>query len=525
MLSSNHLSAMLCEQIADFRFGLRPVSIGSVTQVGDGIVQMSGLTDVMVGELVGFAVGEDEPIWGMALNLEANSVGAIVLGDHERIQVGCDVHSLGRVVSVPTGETLLRRVVDPLGRPVDGLGGTDDEGFVRSGSHRPIEYPAHGVIERSPVNVPLVSGIKVIDALVPIGRGQRELIIGDRQTGKSTLALDAILAQNHEDVLCIYVAIGQKLSSIARTVAILEDNGALEHTIVVSADANTPVALQYIAPYSGCAMAEEFMSHGRDVLIVYDDLTKHAWAYRQISLLLRRPPGREAFPGDIFYLHARLLERAGHLDAEHGGGSITALPIIETQMGDLAAYIPTNVISITDGQIYLEEDLFHAGVRPAVNAGLSVSRVGGAAQWPAMKSVAGDLRLGMAQYRELAQFAQFGTELDQATQASLDRGARIREILKQDQHGPVEIPDQIALFYAASRGYLDDLPVDEVRTFEAGLMRFLNQRRQGLRNAITIQRQISPELERRLRDTIMEFKREYRSPPSGATLDPDAVSG
>jgi len=497
MMTKEELSKALLRQLDTFRFRLQPVSMGTVTQIGDGVVRISGLKDVMVGEMLRFADGTA----GMALNLERNSVGAIVMGHHEGIAEGSTVESLGQVVSVPVGQALMGRVVDALGRPID------DGPPIRSNRLRPVERVAPGVIERERINVPMQTGIKAIDALVPIGRGQRELIIGDRQTGKTTLAVDAILNQHGDDVLCVYVAIGQKLSNVARVVSILQRHGAMEHTVVMVAEASAPAALQYIAPYAGCAIAEEYMNQGRDVLIVYDDLTKHAWAYRQISLILRRPPGREAFPGDIFYLHARLLERAGRLGEVQGGGSITALPIIETQMGDLAAYIPTNVISITDGQIFLEEELFHSGVRPAINAGLSVSRVAGSAQTRAMKSVAGQLRLDMAQFRELAAFSQFGTDLDQATQDVLDRGARIREVLKQDQHKPVESEDQIALFYALTRGHLDDVPVAEIADFEQQFIHYLHERRQGLRNAISIQQALSPEIERDLEGTIRDFKR------------------
>ncbi|NLG28915.1 MAG: F0F1 ATP synthase subunit alpha, partial [Chloroflexi bacterium] len=394
----------------------------------------------------------------------------------------------------------LGRVVDPLGRPLDG------KGPIRASQVRPIEWPAARIIDRAPVNEPLQTGIKAIDALVPIGRGQRELIIGDRQTGKTTIALDTILNQHRDDVLCIYVAIGQRLSTIAQVVNTLERNGALEHTIVVSADASAPAALQYIAPYAGCAMGEDLMYGGRDVLIIYDDLTKHAWAYRQISLLLRRPPGREAYPGDVFYLHSRLLERSAHLDDAHGGGSLTALPIVETQLGDLAAYVPTNIISITDGQIFLEEELFHSGMRPAINAGLSVSRVGGAAQVRAMKSVAGQLRLELAQYREMAVFAQFGTEIDQATQLALERGSRLREVLKQGPHLPVALEDQVALYYAVTRGHLDDVPLGKVAVFERQFLDYLRRKRQSLRQAITIQRELSEQIERMLVDAITDFQ-------------------
>ncbi|MFH1085188.1 MAG: F0F1 ATP synthase subunit alpha, partial [Chloroflexota bacterium] len=436
----------------------------------------------------------------LALNLEEGGVGAIVLGPCDHIREGSSVRALGQVASVPVGNGLLGRVVDPLGRPMD------EEGPLRTNRERLVEAIAPRIIDRTPVHQPLQTGLKAIDALVPIGRGQRELIIGDRQTGKTAIAIDTILNQRLDDVLCVYVAIGQKLSSVVQVVETLRRQGALGHTVIVSADAGSPVALQYLAPYAGCAIAEEFMYAGRDALIVYDDLTKHAWAYRQMSLILRRPPGREAFPGDIFYLHARLLERAAKLGPALGGGSLTALPIIETQMGDLAAYIPTNVISITDGQIYLEQDLFHAGVRPAISAGLSVSRVGGAAQVPAMKQVAGELRLALAQQRELAIFAQFGTEIDAATQATLDRGARIREILKQDLHRPVELEDQIAVLYAATHGALDDYPLATAMRFEREFIAFLHEQGQGLRNAIAIQQQLSTEIETMLDEMIAEFK-------------------
>ncbi len=490
------VSAVMREQVRNFKFALRPVSIGTVSEVGDGIVHISGLRDVMVGEMLEF---EDETL-GMALNLNLHSVGAIVLGSHERIIEGSTVRALGQVASVPVGSALLGRVVNALGSPID------EKGPIRTSRLRPVERVAPGVITRAPVRTPLLTGIKAIDALVPIGRGQRELIIGDRQTGKTTLAVDTILNQREDDVLCIYVAIGQRLSSVARVVDMFEHFGAMKHTIVVVADASSPAALQYLAPYAGCAMAEEFMESGRDVLIVYDDLTKHAWAYRQLSLLLRRPPGREAYPGDVFYLHARLLERAGHLSDALGGGSMTALPIIETQMGDLAAYIPTNVISITDGQIFLEEELFHSGVRPAISAGLSVSRVGGAAQYQALKAVAGQLRLEMAQFRELEAFAQFGTELDRSTQQVLDRGMRIREILKQAPHKPATFKEQVVIFFTATHGYLDDVSLQDVTRFEERFVEFLQTKQLGLRGPMGTQREFSPELEQLLHETIREFK-------------------
>lgn len=487
----------LLEEVRSFEFPLRPVSMGVVTEVSDGIVRLAGLADVMVGEMVRF---EDGTL-GMALNLEESTVGAIVLGDHRGILEGSMAEALGMVVSVPVGEALLGRVIDPLGRPLD------RQDPLEALQMRPLERVAPGIADRAPVNVPLQTGIKAIDALVPIGRGQRELIIGDRQTGKTTIAVDTILNQHRDDVLCVYVAIGQKMSSIAQVVRTLEVGGAMDHTVVVAAEAGAPASLQYLAPYAGCAIAEAFMERGRDVLVVYDDLTKHAWAYRQISLLLRRPPGREAFPGDIFYLHARLLERAGRLTPEKGGGSMTALPIVETQLGDLTAYIPTNIISITDGQIYLESGLFNAGVRPAINAGLSVSRVGGAAQSPAMKAVAGQMRLDLAQYRELAAFAQFGTELDRATQATLERGARFVEVLKQPQHSPIPLEDQVALFFAATRGYLDDVPVEAIGEFERQFLAFLRTSRQRVRNAIVLQNALTPEIEQMLTEAVEEFKR------------------
>ncbi|MEA3408431.1 MAG: F0F1 ATP synthase subunit alpha [Chloroflexota bacterium] len=490
------ISHMLRQQIKSFDVALRPVSVGTVTEAGDGIVHISGLHNIMMGEMVAF---EDETL-GMVLNLEEETVAAIVLGDYDEILEDSTVRALGHVASVPVGNALLGRVVDALGRPMD------EKGPLNTNRSRSVERPVPDIIDRVPVNVPLETGIKSVDALVPIGRGQRELIIGDRQTGKTTLAIDTILHQHRDDVLCVYVVIGQELSNVAQVVRTLEEHDALPHTVVVVAAASSPVALQYLAPYAGCSMAEEFMEQGRDVLIVYDDLTKHAWAYRQISLLLRRPPGREAFPGDIFYLHARLLERAGRLNEALGGGSLTALPIIETQMGDISAYIPTNVISITDGQIFLDDEAFNRGMRPAIDAGLSVSRVGGAAQCPAMKDIAGELRLEMARFRELEEFAQFGAELERSTQESLARGRRIREILKQPQHSPMPLVDQVVVLYAITHGYLDDVEVEDVGRFERHLMRFLHQERQGLRNAISIQRELFPDLEQRLQETLDFFK-------------------
>ena len=498
MGNMDDLSLRLLRQIKRFQYSLEPVSVGTVAAVGDGIARISGLGGVFIGEMLRFEGGT----LGMVLNLERETVGAIVLGADESVDEGSEAWATGEPLSVPVGDTLLGRVVNALGEPLDELGPLEPS------RHRPIESAAPAIIDRTPVNVPLQTGIKAIDALVPIGRGQRELIVGDRQTGKTTLALDAILHQRGNGVLCVYVAIGQKLANVAQVVRILREHDALDHTIIVTEDASAPASLQYLAPYSGCAMAEEFMESGRDALIVYDDLTKHAWAYRQISLLLRRPPGREAYPGDIFYLHARLLERAARLNASLGGGSMTALPIIETQLGDIASYIPTNVIAITDGQIYLENELFNAGIRPAINAGLSVSRVGGAAQHPAMSSVAGRMRLDLAGYRELAAFAQFGTELDAATQHVLDRGARVREILKQDQHVGVDVGDQILLMYAVANGHLDDVPMDEIAGFEKGLIRYYHQGHHSqLRDAIAVRHELTPELEHGLDEVIEDFQK------------------
>ncbi|MHB1319050.1 MAG: F0F1 ATP synthase subunit alpha [Anaerolineae bacterium] len=484
------------EEIARFTYTPQLVSMGTVIDVGESIVHVSGLRQVMVGEILRFENGT----LGMALNLTVDSVGAIIMGPNEGIVRGGNVQALGYVASVPVGEQLLGRVVDALGRPVDG------KGPISSARVRPVEYAAPGIIERAPVNQPLITGIKAVDALVPIGRGQRQLIIGDRQTGKTTMAVDAILNQLPNDVLCVYVAIGQKLSTVAQVVSALDASGALEHTVVVTAEASAPAALQYIAPYAGCAMAEEFMYSGRDTLIVYDDLTKHAWAYRQLSLLLRRPPGREAYPGDVFYLHARLLERAGQLDDERGGGSMTALPIVETQLGDLAAYIPTNIISITDGQIFLETELFHSGIRPAVNAGLSVSRVGGAAQSRAMQQVAGQIRLDMAQYRELQAFSQFGTDLDATTQTALGRGARLVELIKQSQHTFLAPQDQIVVFYAATHGYLNDIAIEDVQEYEALLVQYLTRERQSVRNAVAFEGRMSPQVEQALDMALNDFR-------------------
>jgi len=467
-----------------------------VLEVGDGIARASGLAGVMANEIVEFENG----VHGLAFNLEADNVGIIIMGDYTEIEEGDQVRSTGRIVSVPVGEGLIGRVVNALGEPIDG------KGPIQFSGYRPVERIAPNVVVRKEVDTPVQTGIKAIDAMIPIGRGQRELIIGDRQTGKTALAIDTIINQKGKNLICIYVAIGQKLSSIAQVVATLERYGAMEHTIVVVASASEPAALQYLAPYAGCAMGEEFMEQGKDALIVYDDLSKHAWAYRQVSLLLRRPPGREAYPGDIFYLHSRLLERAAKLHPDYGGGSLTALPIIETQAGDVSAYIPTNVISITDGQIYLESDLFYAGIRPALNVGISVSRVGGKAQAKAMRQVAGKLKLEMAQYRELAAFAQFGSDLDRATRAQLERGMRIQEVLKQPQYEPVPLDHQVMVLFAVTNNYLDDVPVEKIRDFEMAFRRFMDTAHPEVGQAIMRDLALSDMTVQQLRSAIEEFK-------------------
>jgi F-type H+/Na+-transporting ATPase subunit alpha len=459
---------------------LRPqvVNVGTVMSVGDGVARIEGLEQAMASELLEFPVkrGRDEPVYGIALNLEREAVSAIILGDYLSIEEGDQVNSTGRVISVPVGQELVGRVVNALGQAID------DKGPISTGTLRPIERIAPGVITRQPVDTPVQTGILAIDSMIPIGRGQRELIIGDRQTGKSAVAIDTIINQKGKELVCIYVAIGQKRAQVAQIVGTLEQHGAMDYTIVVVASASESAALQYIAPYAGCSIGEEIMENGvqiggklvKDALIVYDDLSKHAQAYRQVSLLLRRPPGREAYPGDVFYLHSRLLERAARLNDEHGGGSLTALPLIETQANDVSAYIPTNVISITDGQIYLESDLFNAGIRPALNVGLSVSRVGGAAQTRAMRAVAGKLKLDLAQFRDLAAFAQFASDLDPATKAQLDRGQRLQEVLKQPQYQPIPIEDQVAVIYAATNGYLDQVPVSKVNQWKADFWQYLH---------------------------------------------------
>lgn len=491
------IAAIIRQQIEQFGAQVSMVDVGVVVEVGDGIARIHGLSGAKYNELLQFANGAI----GIALNLEEDTVGAIILGDWMHIKEGDEVHCTGKIAQVPVGEALIGRVVDALGQPIDG------KGPIKTTKVLPIERIAPNVVLRKSVDTPVQTGIKAIDSMIPIGRGQRELIIGDRSTGKSAIAMDTIINQKGGNLYCIYVAIGQKSSKIAQSVAVLEKYGAMAHTIVVAATASDSVALQYLAPYSGCAMGEEFMEQGKDALVIYDDLSKHAWSYRQLSLLLRRPAGREAYPGDVFYLHSRLLERAAKMAPDHGGGSLTALPIIETQAGDISAYIPTNVISITDGQIYLETDLFNAGIRPAMNVGLSVSRVGGAAQTKAMKQVAGRLRLDLAQFRELAAFAQFGTaDLDKATKAQLERGQRITEILKQPQYSPVSLEKQVTILYAVVNGYMDDVALNKAASFEEQFHRFMEDRYPSLLKTIAAEKKLSTETEEALKAAIKECK-------------------
>ncbi|MFM9413495.1 F0F1 ATP synthase subunit alpha [Peptococcus simiae] len=494
----DEISSILKEQIRDYDQAVETSEVGTVIEVGDGIARVHGLSNAMVNELLEFPGG----VQGMAQNLEEDNIGCIILGDFSHIKDGDPVKRTGRIVEVPVGEALIGRVVNAIGEPIDGKGPLDTD------KTRPVENVASGVITRKEVNEPLQTGLKAIDALVPIGRGQRELIIGDRQTGKTAIAIDTIINQRNEDVICIYVAIGQKASTVANVVSQLESFGAMDYTIVVAATAAEPAPMLYLAPYAGAAMGEEFMFNGKDVLIVYDDLSKQAVAYREISLLLRRPPGREAYPGDVFYLHSRLLERAAKLEDKYGGGSMTALPIIETQASDVSAYIPTNVISITDGQIFLETDLFYAGMRPAINAGISVSRVGGSAQIKAMKKIAGNLRIDLAQYNELKAFAQFGSDLDEATKATLARGERISELLKQKQYSPMPVEDQVVAIYAVSRGYVDDIPVDELARFEHELLSYMKggQTADTVLKVIRETGQMPEETEQALKDAITSFK-------------------
>ncbi|HHV27374.1 F0F1 ATP synthase subunit alpha [Anaerosalibacter bizertensis] len=499
-LRPEEISSVIKEQIKRYDKKLDMVDIGTVIQVGDGIARIHGLEGCMAGELIEFP-GE---VYGMALNLEEDNVGCVLLGSDKDIKEGDTVKRTGRIMEVPVGDVMVGRVVNALGQPIDG------KGPINATKFRPVERIAPGVITRKSVSEPLQTGIKSIDSMFPIGRGQRELIIGDRQTGKTAVAIDTILNQKGEDVICIYVAIGQKRSTVAQIVDVLEKHGAMDYSIVVSATASELAPLQYIAPYSGVSMGEEFMDNGKDVLIIYDDLSKHAIAYRAMSLLLRRPPGREAFPGDVFYLHSRLLERSAKLDDKYGGGSITALPIIETLAGDISAYIPTNVISITDGQIFLETDLFFSGQRPAINTGLSVSRVGGAAQMKAMKKVAGQLKLELAQYRELAAFAQFGSELDKDTKERLDQGERIMEILKQPQYSPMSAEHQVLILYAAINKYLSDIPVEKMGQFEKEFINFVDNNYPDITKNIKETEDLTEETEERLKEAIEEFKKSFQ---------------
>jgi F-type H+-transporting ATPase subunit alpha len=492
--------SILKQQIEQFGTAVTMVDVGTVIEVGDGIARIHGLSSAKYNELLQFP----NDIIGIALNLEEDSVSAVILGDYAGIKEGDEVKCTGRIAEVPVGEAMVGRVVDSLGRPIDG------KGAIKSDKTRPIERVAPNVVLRAPVDTPVQTGIKAVDSMFPIGRGQRELIIGDRSTGKTAIALDTIINQKGGDLICIYVAIGQKVSQVARVVATLNNYGAMEHTIVVAASSSESVALQYLAPYAGCAMGEEFMEQGKDVLIIYDDLSKHAWAYRQLSLLLRRPPGREAYPGDVFYLHSRLLERAAKYDTEYGGGSLTALPVIETQAGDVSAYIPTNVISITDGQLYLETDLFNAGIKPAMNVGISVSRVGSKAQTSAMKKVAGRLKLDMGQYREVAAFAQFGTaELDKATRSQLERGQRIQEVLKQGQFVPVPLDKQVMILYAVINGYLDEVPVDKITAFEEEFYRFMDASYPDIGKSIARDKDLSDKAEEKLKKAVKEFEQGF----------------
>ena len=495
------ISELLKRQISDFEKKVDVSEVGSVVTVGDGISRVYGLDNCMAMELLEFPNG----VFGMALNLEEDSVGAVLFGDDSLVKEGDVVKRTGKIMSVPVGDAVVGRALNAIGQPIDG------KGPIESKETRIVDVVAPGIIQRQPVREPLQTGLKAIDSMIPIGRGQRELIIGDRQTGKTAVAIDAIINQKGGDVVCIYVAIGQKRSNIVNTMKILEENGAMEHTIIVSSTASEPAPLQYIAPYTGCTMGEYFRDKGRHALIVYDDLSKQATAYRQLSLLLRRPPGREAFPGDVFYLHSRLLERSSKLHDDLGGGSLTALPIIETQAGDVSGYIPTNVISITDGQIYLEPELFYAGIRPAVNVGLSVSRVGGAAQTKAMKQVAGSLRIDLAQFRELAAFAQFGSDLDKATLQQIERGKRMVELLKQGQYVPLPFEEQVMVIFAGVNGFLDDVPVESVTKFEEGFVRFLRDNKDALKKEVVEKKEITEDLKAKVSQAIEEFKKTFQA--------------
>jgi F-type H+-transporting ATPase subunit alpha len=497
-IRSDEITSIIKSEISGFDAKADVSGVGTIVEVGDGIAQVYGLSGAVASELLEFPGG----VMGMAFNLEEETVGALILGDYTDLKEGDQVKTTGRIVEVPVGDALIGRVVNPLGVPLDG------KGPIETTKTRPVERIAPGVIVRQPVDTPLQTGIKAIDSMIPIGRGQRELIIGDRQTGKTAIAVDTIINQRDGDVICIYVAIGQKQSTVAQVVAQLEEFGAMEHSIVVMASASDPAPLQFLAPYAGVSMGEEFLEAGRDALCVYDDLSKHAWAYRQVSLLMRRPPGREAYPGDIFYAHSRLLERAARLNDENGGGSLTALPIIETQAGDVSAYIPTNVISITDGQIFLQSDLFNKGQRPAVNAGISVSRVGGNAQVKAMRQVSSRLRLDLAQYRELAAFAQFASDLDKTTRDQLTRGEKLTEILKQPQFNPLAVEQQVAIIWTATNGHLDDVETNKIGQFETELYRFLDSTYPDLLPAIAKEKALSEALTEQLAKAVAEFKRQ-----------------
>ena len=500
-LKAEEISELIKKQITDFEKRVDVSEVGTVVSVGDGIAKIYGLDKCMASELLEFP----NNIFGMALNLETDAVGAVLFGEDTLIKEGDIVKRTGKIMSVPVGKALCGRVVNAIGQPIDG------KGPIESNENSIVDVVAPGIIQRQPVREPLQTGIKSVDAMIPVGRGQRELIIGDRQTGKTAIGVDAIINQKGGDVVCIYVAIGQKRSNVVRVAKKLEEEGALEHTIIVSASASESAPLQYIAPYTGCAMGEYFRDNGQHALIVYDDLSKQATAYRQLSLLLRRPPGREAFPGDVFYLHSRLLERSAKLSDALGGGSLTALPIIETQAGDVSGYIPTNVISITDGQIYLEPELFYAGVRPAVNVGLSVSRVGGAAQTKAMKQVAGTLRLDLAQFREMAAFAQFGSDLDKSTLAQIERGKRMVELLKQDQYVPQTMQDQVILLFAGTQGYLDDIPVEAIKKFEVEFTKFMKGTKDDIRTELGEKKAIDDDLKAKLGQAIEEFKKGFQA--------------
>lgn len=500
-LKVEEISEQLKKQITDFEKRVDVSEVGVVTYVGDGVARIYGLDNCMALEMLEFPNG----IFGMALNLEEDNIGAILFGEDKLIKEGDIVKRTGRVMETQVGDSMIGRVLNAIGQPIDG------KGSLAATSTKKVDVVAPSIIKRQPVNQPLQTGIKSIDAMIPIGRGQRELIIGDRQTGKTAILLDTIINQKGGDVICIYVAVGQRRSSIVQAVKTLQDFGAMDHTIIIAATASEPAAMQYIAPYVGCAIGEYFRDNGKHALICYDDLTKQAHAYRQVSLILRRPPAREAYPGDVFYLHSRLLERAAKLSDAEGGGSLTALPVIETQAGDVSGYIPTNVISITDGQIYLEPELFYAGVRPAINVGLSVSRVGGAAQTKAMKQVAGMLRLDLAQYRELAAFAQFAADLDKATRAQLERGKRMVELLKQDQYVPMPFEDQVILIFAGTQGFLDDVPVEAIKSFEEGFMKYIQAKKQDLRTEVREKKVLDDALRAKMTEAITEFKKTFQA--------------